>query len=622
MPGDSEPAAVRDGSARPNPETVYHVRVIHAWADEVAATAATSAAPSYSFFGLELELTGSRVRDTETDSTLVSVPLHFGNAKHINDATVLATLGPPFKVRVIGKRATRDVQIASNKLVLQRFIAVQPLNALLEINSVCFLNTCATGTRVLECLQRVLTHASLATPFDVTFQRHNHAEAAAKIVPFAMRADVQRAQVAQFMAMQAQEAQLSTDVRQKKQCITQQIDYEQEQYLFAHVGPQLFRLYDAIMAGGQWQAYEFDQALWYYHAPTTRLHAEHPMRSSGTTRRLIGAVQLTTRFAVLKLQRVTRACLRRSAVVRASVDHSKLLEMMWEYVWEQAWTRLQEEEEKERKRLKETVASKSATDQQVESAAAVELLSAAEVAKHSIPPSATAPVASESRTDVTMGGPDSSSLATMTGTDPVSSLATVTDLPCESPTDAPLSKGTGTRTTRHSYESDDDDDDDDGSVRWRGHLTLLKSNLHYKRISPRKHRLSYHQRQQQQQKPRARGFCAKSDVQTATTASVETQTQQVDDERESSVCLPRVHQRPIAVSSVYRRTAYFPEGVSSPKRASSSIAPPMHRDAAPFMLTDVRQRAALERESEAESALPFVSSRFEPFKVHGVIWLV
>ncbi|TYZ59820.1 hypothetical protein PybrP1_004390 [[Pythium] brassicae (nom. inval.)] len=627
MPG--EPAAERDGSPtiaavpaaaaadRPNPETVYHVRVIHPWTDEVEAKAEGSAAPSYSFFGLELELTGCRVRD-EASTTPVSLPLHFGKAVSPGDADVLAALVPPFQIRVAGKMAPPDVVAASNKLVLQRFVAVQPENALLEINGVRFLLVCATGAQVHQCLLRVLTKASMATPFEVTFQRHNHTQAAAKIVPFATRADVQVAQVAQYQAMQTREAQLSDAVRRKKQCITQQIDYEQEQYLFAHVGPQLFGLHEEIMADGQWQAYEFEQALWYYHAPTARLYAEHPMRSSGTTRRLIGAVQLTTRFAAQKLQRAARVRLRRSALVRAVVGHPALLEEIWYHVWQQAWTRLQEE----KRELLTVACEQQALVIPAEPGAPAAELSAAEVVKHGIPRPAAARVASEERA---VAAPDSS-LAKAIDMDPGSSRAGAADAPRESEilptplneapqrtTEPALVQGAATLTTRHSYEEWDRDDDDDESVEWRGYLTLLKSNLQQKRSSPPKH---WHSRRQQppHQHPHDRRRCAQRDFQEVTRVSVETQTQTqlVDDTHESSIHLPRMHHAGASAVSGGQWSAYHPaESASSPKRVGSSIAPPMQDDVvAPFMF-NTHQHAG----RESECALPLSSSHFEPVKV-------
>ncbi|GAB9470445.1 hypothetical protein Gpo141_00007690 [Globisporangium polare] len=346
-------AAARDGGTTPanGIETIYHVRIIQAWSLEEGSSSASASQERarFSFFGLELELvgfqTGSNVGSSSSSDVPVPVtcPLQFTTPASVGNAlqeTQLATIVGPFKIRVVGKMAPSNPAASdTDRLVLQKFIAVQPDNLLLEINSVHFLATCSTGNDVHRCLLRVLTRVSLAQPFELTFQRHNHPQAAAKIVPFAARADVQVAQVAQYKKLQEQEAQLSEAVKRKKQFITQQMDYEQEQYLFDHIGVQLFVLYEETMANAQWQAYEFGQALWYYHAPESRLYAEHPMRSSEKTRQLIGTTQLRTRFAVQKMQRATRIGLRRKRITDAVVDRH-LFDRVWGELWQQAWTKI------------------------------------------------------------------------------------------------------------------------------------------------------------------------------------------------------------------------------------------------------------------------------------------
>lgn len=338
-----ERVAARVGA--PSRECVYHVRVLQPWASEstLSETCSSSSARDTSFFGLELELHGVQ---TGTDPpAAASLALAFNHSAQLRDAftasSALATLVGPFSIRVASKRAATTER---NKRVRQTFAAVQPGNTLFEINGVRFLAACSTVHDVYKQLMRVATRVSLATPFELTFARHNHAQAAAKIVPFAMRTDVQRAQVAQYAKMQAHDAALSDAVRRKKLCITQQIDYEQEQYLLSHIGHDLVALHDATMANGQWQAYEFDQALWYFHAPTARLYAEHPMRSSDATRQLLGAVQFQTRFAVQRLQRAVRIAHRRSALETAAVHHGKLLEAIWQDVWDHAWMRIWQDE--------------------------------------------------------------------------------------------------------------------------------------------------------------------------------------------------------------------------------------------------------------------------------------
>ncbi|KAF4315168.1 hypothetical protein G195_010578 [Phytophthora kernoviae 00238/432] len=170
--------------------------------------------------------------------------------------------------------------------------SVQVDNTLLEINGERFLlDINITGVDVYRRLQFVATRASLATPYELTLRRHNLAQVSAKIVPFAQRRDVQEAQVAQLAKIAAQEAALPLDVRCKKLFLIQQLDFEREHYLVAYLGTQLQELHTQLMSGDQWQAYEFGKTLWYFHAPTARLCAQHPLRGHPEVKRLIARVQ-------------------------------------------------------------------------------------------------------------------------------------------------------------------------------------------------------------------------------------------------------------------------------------------------------------------------------------------
>lgn len=338
----------QDGTAPSNAETVYHVRLIQAWSlvPPSPAPPGEIAHARYSFFGLQLELSGFLAGCSGgSNPTPAAYPLQFehparsgSNASDDQDEQLDSLVGP-FQVRVCAKMSPTMSTFEHEKLILQKLIAVQPGNCMLEINSVHFLTSCATGKDVYRCLIRVLTKISVAKPFELTFQRHNHPQAAAKILPFAMRADVQVAQVAQYQKMQDQEAQLSEAIKRKKQFITQQMDYEEEHYLYDHIGMQLFSLHEEIMANGQWQAYEFEQALWYYHAETNRLFAEHPMRNSEKTRQLIGTVQLKTRLAAQKIQRAARLYARRKEIADAVVDH-RVVDNVWLDLWHQMWEKI------------------------------------------------------------------------------------------------------------------------------------------------------------------------------------------------------------------------------------------------------------------------------------------
>lgn len=225
--------------------------------------------------------------------------------------------------------------------MLQRLAVVQLGNSLVEINNMRFLRSSQTASDIIAQLRRVSRCVAIGRPFTLTLQRHNHVQASAKIVPFAARADVQAAQLAQFDRMQAQESAPSEHVKRKKQFILQQLDYEREHYLYDHIGMQLHELHDKIMARNQWQAYEFERALWYFHAPSRTLFAEHPMRNDPRTRQLIGSAQLRTRFAVIKLQRGARAFLRRAALADRVVSDPRLVDAVWtQCLWQPVWEAL------------------------------------------------------------------------------------------------------------------------------------------------------------------------------------------------------------------------------------------------------------------------------------------
>lgn len=206
---------------------------------------------------------------------------------------------------------------------LQQMGPVQAENTLLEINGErIVLDSSSTGADVYRRLWCVTSRASLATPYELTFRRHDLAQASAKIVPFARRKDVQDAQLAQLAKIEAQEAALPIDIRRKKLFIFQQLDFEREHYLVAHVSGPLQQLQTSIMGGGQWQAYEYGKTMWYFHAPTARLCAQHPLRCHPEARELIERVQQQVQQAVRRLQRKTRSRQRRKclmAVIQAEI---------------------------------------------------------------------------------------------------------------------------------------------------------------------------------------------------------------------------------------------------------------------------------------------------------------
>lgn len=319
-------------------EATYHVRLIQRW----KCAGDKPELLKHSFFGLQLELHGSNTSSSAEPNEAISCSLKFDmetsasseiTALSSHESVKLQSMVKPFQLLIRSKLAVESTTSTEQKRVLQQLVTVQPNNRLLDINNTRFLQQSATGQDVHTFLQQVLNRICLARPFELLLQRHNHTQAASKIISFAMRPDVQAAQVAQYLQMQQQDAKLSAAVKQKKQFLLQQMDYERETYLNAHIGNQLAELYDTIMANGQWQAYEFERALWYYHATENRLFAEHPMRNSEETRVLIGTVQFKTRFAAQTLQYVARQFLHRKKLVHDSVDIG-LSEQMWKDFWQ------------------------------------------------------------------------------------------------------------------------------------------------------------------------------------------------------------------------------------------------------------------------------------------------
>lgn len=694
-------AGARDGGTTAA-ETIYHVRVIQPWALESSSAAAIQERARFSFFGLELELMGFQSGDGIGSSdplVPVTCPLHFITTASVGNALQgqiqLASIVGPFKIRVISKLAPANPAAMENdKLVLQKLIAVQPDNLLLEINSVRFLQMCSTGTGVHKCLLRVLTRVSLARPFELTFQRHNHPQAAAKIVPFAARADVQVAQVTQYKKMQEQEAQVSGAIRRKKQFITQQMDYEQEHYLFDHIGAQLFVLYEEIMANGQWQAYEFDQVLWYYHAASSRLYAEHPMRNSEKIRQLIGTTQLRTRFAVQKMQHATRVFLRRKRIIEAVVDRH-LLDRVWVEVWQQAWTKIWTDDvlplytSKSQNNVKQEVEQlwnnwknrnlqpvKADIDEVPVTTVVSSAPQLADVVKNGIPPSIppmlnpTTPPAIvvedkqmvDPNTDddavpvtaLVSSGPQladivKNGIPTQKPATPPIVVAEVkqrddpsTDIPpsevrmlepVPDPIESielPMSDATPTAKAEQTTESanedlspkdkavesrddddDDVDDDEDDPVRWRGYLTLLKTNIKQKKASPlKKHRV-------QNQIKQTRHALSDSASATTTIKLEKTHPHQVAyrETQDRFSFLPRVARNTSNVD-LSSQPAHL-SGLSS-TRLGSSIAPPKAKDMAPFMLSAQQQFAHDRDHDEAASFLNSVlPTHVDPRKVNS-----
>ncbi|RLN70468.1 hypothetical protein BBJ28_00018543 [Nothophytophthora sp. Chile5] len=310
--GDSTSQATED-------DAVFHVRLIHCWPPPETSPPQEEALLS-SFFGLQLELRGSTTSlPSQTESTtpasqVTTAPLLFqsNGAASINQH--LEAIKAPFEVVVVGKLPPSSSSVDEQAtLVMQQIASVQTDNVLLEINGqrISLDDGAPGGLDVARRLGLLASQASLASPFELTFRRHNHSQAVAKIVPFARRQDVQNAQVAQQAKLAKQEAALPVDVRHKKLFLLQQLDFEREHYLVAYVAAELQDLQSRVMSGGQWQAFEFAKTLWYFHVPTARLYAEHPLRNHREARELLTRVQQQIQQAVRRLQRRTRGYQRR-----------------------------------------------------------------------------------------------------------------------------------------------------------------------------------------------------------------------------------------------------------------------------------------------------------------------
>ncbi|GMF23808.1 unnamed protein product [Phytophthora lilii] len=331
-------------------DALYHVRLIQKWPPPLTSPPLDKTVLS-SFYGLQLELRGTTkdLDDPQSPITLfndgqtvsktgaikkaIAAPLHFGSSPPSTALLApLEAIVAPFEIIIRDKvsvQATGDsIQSATMdddaRSALQQMTSVQAGNSLLEINGDRFLaingdrflaDASVTGADIYRRLWIVASRATLATPYELTLRRHNLPQASAKIVPFARRKDVQGAQVAQLAKLAAQESALPLDIRRKKLFLVQQLDFEREHYLVAYLSDPLQELYTKVMGGCQWQAYEFDKTIWYFHAPTTRLYAQHPLRSHPEARELIERVQQQVQQAVRRLQRRTRSWQRRKRLM-------------------------------------------------------------------------------------------------------------------------------------------------------------------------------------------------------------------------------------------------------------------------------------------------------------------
>ncbi|ETK84675.1 hypothetical protein L915_10393 [Phytophthora nicotianae] len=320
-------------------DAMYQVRLIHSWPPQTSVLLDKTLVSS--FYGLQLELRGNIKDRTDSQSPITlfndgqtvskageirkptSSPLHFGNSLASSSALLesLDNITGPFELVVIGKVAIPAPDDSSidedTRAALQQMSSVQVENTLLEINGERFLvDRGASGADIYRRLWIVASRASLASPLELTFRRHNLAQVSAKIVPFARRKDVQDAQIAQLAKLAAEEAALPINIRRKKLFLIQQLDFEREHYLVAYLSEPLQELHTRIMDSCQWQIYEFGKTLWYFHAPTARLCAQHPLRNHPEARELIERVQQQVQQAVRKLQRKTRSHQRRQRLMR------------------------------------------------------------------------------------------------------------------------------------------------------------------------------------------------------------------------------------------------------------------------------------------------------------------
>ncbi|KAJ8556903.1 hypothetical protein ON010_g9064 [Phytophthora cinnamomi] len=331
-------------------DAVYHVRLIHSW-PPLSKSPPLDKTLISSFYGLQLELRGKTKDQDDPQSPITlfndgqsvsktgevrkaaTAALYFGSNSPPSPAVLapLEAITGPFEIVVLNKMSIStpaqdpEAMVKEDVLAtLQQMAPVQVENTLLEINGErIVLDSSSTGADVYRRLWCVTSRASLAMPYELTLRRHNLAQASSKIVPFARRKEVQDAQIAQLGKLAAQEASLPIDIRRKKLFLVQQLDFEREHYLVAHVSGPLQQLHTNIMGDGRWQAYEYGKTLWYFHAPTERLYAQHPLRSHPEARELIERVQQQVHQAVRRLQRKTRSRQRRKrlmAVIQAEMQ--------------------------------------------------------------------------------------------------------------------------------------------------------------------------------------------------------------------------------------------------------------------------------------------------------------
>ncbi|GLD95601.1 hypothetical protein PINS_up004278 [Pythium insidiosum] len=449
-------------SGSPTEQTLYHVRLIDPW------TSSGTDSRQFSFFGLDLELRGVR-----SNGASAALTLSFSSDDETSDtAAELESVRSPFELVVKAKIPPEKVT-PSQRVVVQSMLKVQVDNRLARINKIHFLKAAVTARDVQRALLRVLERVSVARPMELTFLRHNHAQASAKIIPFAGRADVQRAQVEQFLKMQQDEAQWTPERLRRKQFNLQQMDLQREAYLYHHIGMQLQTLHDDIMAGGQWQAYEFEKALWYYHAPTNALYAEHPMRNSEKTRQLIGSVQLRTRVAAQRLQLGTRRFLRVTAMTRRVLEvmERKLDAELWRVALDDVWRRSLQPfyvaNFLRLQRRRQGVTAEADELWELWLARDPEAMAAEKKSPESVE-TENVELVSQTKQSFEHWG------QSPTGSD---HLETSTEL-CVA-IEAPSEAVDATRVDVH-----DDDDDDDDDANWRSRLRLLK--LRHKRLSPGK----------------------------------------------------------------------------------------------------------------------------------------
>ena len=140
----------------------------------------------------------------------------------------------------------------------------------------------------------------LDAPLRLAFHRHDYDGAYAKIVPFATSPKVVALQQERRAKAIADQRQSSIEGKVQKASSTLDIDLSTEAYLVNMLGDKLAE-YPQQLAEEGWQAYQYNNATWYYNPNEQDIYAEHPVRREASI--MVAAMSLRARHAARVMQR-------------------------------------------------------------------------------------------------------------------------------------------------------------------------------------------------------------------------------------------------------------------------------------------------------------------------------